>query len=120
LVKITFKPWEELMIHESIHYSLEDLVKLCSIGVQPGALGPPLRWAEGVVFLTQPMPPTNEVVKESLDGRIHWNSVSWALMPAYKNIIPISEINAKIPVIDVSRTAILCEVAKALAEQVSK
>lgn len=118
LVKVTFRPWEEVVIHESIHYSVDDLIKLCSIGVQPGGLAKPLRWAEGVVFRSSGMPPTDEVVKEQLQGRIHWSSVEWALMPEYKNVIMIKEVNAKIPIINVGATTILCEVVKALKKQV--
>jgi len=81
MVKVTFKLWDEVIIHEEIAYSLEDLVKLSSMGIQPGGLAKPLRWAEGVVFRPGGMPPTDEVVTEQLQGRIHWSSVSWALMP---------------------------------------
>jgi len=35
-------------------------------------------------------------------------------------IIPLEEINAKIPVINVSTTTILCEVAKALKEKAQR
>jgi len=117
LVKVTFKPWEEVVIHEAIHYSLEDLIKLSSTGVQPGGLAPSLRWAEGVVFRAQGMPPTDEVVRENLQGKVHWSSVEWALMPEYQNVILIKDINAKIPIINVTATAILCDVAKALKNQ---
>ena len=120
MVKVTFKPWEEVVIHESIYYSLEDLIKSHSIGVQPGGLAPPIYWAEGVLFRFAPMPPTDEVVRESLQGKIHWNAVEWALMPERKSVIPISDINAKIPVIDVSVTVALCDVAKALKEHSQK
>lgn len=41
-------------------------------------------------------------------------------MPQYKQVIPLEEINAKIPVINVSTTTILCEVAKALKERAPK
>jgi hypothetical protein len=116
LVKVTFKPWEEVIIHEVIHYSLEDLIKLNSIGVQPGGLARALHWAEGVLFRASPMPPTDEAVKESFQGKIHWNAVEWALMPEYTNVIQITEINAKIPIINVSSTAAMCDVAKALKE----
>jgi hypothetical protein len=115
---VTFKPWEELVIHESIRYNLDDLVKQCSIGVQPGALAAPLQWADGVAFSPMPMPPTDDVIKESLIGKIHWSAVSWALMPKYEPFIPIGDINAKIPIINVSSNAILCDVAKALKESV--
>jgi len=117
LVKVTFKPSEELIIHESIHHSLPDLIKLCSVGVQPGGLGGPLSWAEGVVFRFSRMAPTDEIVRGLLQGKVHWDVVEWALMPQYKQVIPIEEINAKIPIINVSTTAILCEVAEALKEQ---
>jgi hypothetical protein len=116
-VKVTFTPSEELIIHESIQHSLSDLIKLCSVGVQPGGLGGPLSWAEGVVFRFSRMAPTDEIVRELLQGKVHWNVVEWALMPQYKQVIPIEEINAKIPVINVCTTTILCEVAKALKEQ---
>jgi len=120
MVKVTFKPWDEVIIHESIYYSLPDLVKLCSIGVGPGGLAGALKWAEGVVFRVGGMPPTDEVVREQLEGRIHWSSVEWALLPKYQDVIPIREINANIPIINVSRNIILSEVAKVLKKQIPK
>ncbi len=63
------------------------------------------------------MPPTDEGIKEQLLGKIHWNSLSWALMPKYTSFIPLKDINAKIPIVDVSANAVLCTVAKALKEQ---
>jgi hypothetical protein len=114
MVKITIKPWEEVIIHETIQHSLEDLVKLTMIGVQPGGLAAPLLWAEGIVFRNAPMPPTNAISKEMLENKVHWVSVEWAIMPKYQQVILINEINAKIPIINVSSTAILCDVAKAL------
>jgi hypothetical protein len=119
LVKVTFKPWEEVIIHEVIYYSFEDIVKLFSLGIQPGGLAQSLFWAEGVIFSHVGIPPTtNEVAREQLDGKIHWSSVSWALMPKYQAFIPIKDINAKIPIVDVSSNSILCEAAKALKGQV--
>jgi hypothetical protein len=102
---------------ESINHSLPDLIKLCSVGVQPGGLAGPLSWAEGVVFRFSRMAATDETFRELLQGIVHWNVLEWALMPQYKQVIPIEEINAKIPVINVSTTTILCDVAKALKEQ---
>lgn len=120
MVKITFKPWVEVIIHESLHYSIEDLIKNQSLGVQPGGLAPPLKWAEGVALNFQGMPPTREVIREQLEGKIHWTLVTWALMPQYKNVIPIKDINAKIPVINVTANVIFCEVAKELKKQIQE
>jgi hypothetical protein len=120
MVKVTFKPWDEVVIHEAIYHSFTELVTICSVGAQPGGLQAPLQWAEGVVFRSQSMPFTDEVAKELIQGKVHWLAVDWALMPEYQNVIPIRDINAKIPVINVASTAILCDVAKALKEQVKK
>ncbi len=119
MVKVTFRPWEEVVVDEDIFYSFDDLVKLSSLGVQPGGLARPLSWAQGVLFKHQSMPPTDEIVREQLEGKVHWNSVEWALMPKYKNVILIQDINAKIPVIDVSANVILSDVAIALKKKAS-
>lgn len=116
MVKVTIKPWEEVVIHESIKYDFKDFITICSIGVQLGGLAKPLKWAEGIVFRFGAMPKTDEVTKEMFEGRIHWSSVEWAKMPKYQQVIMIGDINAKIPIINVSNSAILCAVAKTLNE----
>lgn len=115
MVKVTFRPWEEVIIHESIQYpTLDEIVRLQSVGVPPGGLARPLNWAEGVVFRHAPMPPTEDVVREQLQGKVHWSSVAWALMPKHQNVIVIKETNVRIPINDVSANEILSEVAKSL------
>jgi hypothetical protein len=49
-----------------------------------------------------------------LEGRIHMSGVEWAEMPNYQPALMIGDINARIPVINVSSNAILCDVAKTL------
>jgi len=118
LVKVTFKPWEEVIIHEAIRYSLEDLVKLLSIGVPPGGRTSPVLWAKGVIFTLAAMPPaTSEIIKEQLEGKIHYAAVQWASMPEYKKEILIEDLNARIPIAYVSASPILCDVAEALKEE---
>lgn len=114
MVKVTFRPWEEVIIHESIQYTLNELIHLVSLGVQPGALAPPLNWAEGVVFIQGTMPPTEDVIRENLKGIMHWNVVRWALMPNFQNIVVVKETNVRIPIVDVRANEILSEVAKSL------
>ena len=114
MVKVTIRPWEEVIIHETIYYDLQDLIKLASMGIQPGGLAAPLHWAGGVLFRFSAMPPTDDVIKEQLVSKVHWSAVEWALMPEYKKVILITDINAKIPVIDATSNTILSEVAKSL------
>jgi len=116
LVRVVYAPWEEIVIHESIKHSLDDLVKMQTLGVQPGALGRNLLWAEGVAFVHEGMPPTTDVIKEQLQGRVHWSSVRFALMLKHEDMIVIKETNVKVPIINVSNNPILRTAALWLRE----
>ena len=115
MVKITFRPWREIIIHESIQFpTLDEIIRLQSVGSPLGGLARPLNWAEGVVFTFSTIPPTEDVVREQLQGKVHWSSVAWALMPKYQRVIVIKETNVRIPINDVSANEILSEVARSL------
>ena len=112
MVKVNYKPWEEVVIHESIQYTLENLVTIRSLGVPPGQLGGRLLWAEGVAFNPGGMPPTTDIIKENLQGRVHWSSVEWAVMPEFKSSIEITQTKVRIPILNVSANETLSAVAK--------
>jgi len=114
MVKVAYAPWEEIVIHEATKYSPDNLVKLQTLGIQAGALGHHLLWAEGVAFVQAPMPPTDDVIKEQLQGRIHWSGVGFAIMPEFKEVIVIKE--GRVPVVSVSNNPILRTVATWLKE----
>lgn len=120
MVKVTFKPWEEIVIHESIQYSLENLVTLRSLGVPTGQLGRQLLWTEGIAFSHTGMPPTQDIIKENLQGRVHWGSVEWALMPEFKPFIEIQQTKVRIPILNVSANEVLSTVAKWLRRTVKQ
>jgi hypothetical protein len=40
LVKITFKPYEELIVHEHQRFALEDMIRLRCTGMQVGSIAP--------------------------------------------------------------------------------
>jgi len=119
MVKVTFKPMEEVIIHESIQYSLEDLVKLITINVNPGARTAPLTWAKGVAFTyILLLPDTSDTVAEDLlAGKTHWFNVQWTPMPEYKKEIEVEETKVTIPVADLSSNSLICDVAEALKQQ---
>jgi len=116
MVKVVYQPWEKIVIHEIVKYALDDLVKLQSLGVEPGGLADPLLWAGGIVFSSTTMLDTKDVIKEKLEGVVHWSSVEWAPMPEFKEVIIIKETNVKIPVINVSTHSIYKTVSKWLKE----
>lgn len=87
-------------------------MRIRSLGVPTGGLSAPLLWTEGIVFTQSPMPSTTDVIKEQLQGRIHWSAVEWALMPNYKDFFEIQETRVKIPIVNVSANEILSDVAR--------
>ena len=116
MVEVVYQPWKKIVIHEIIKYALDDLVKLQSLGVEPGGLGDPLLWVGGIVFSSSTMLETKDVIKEKLEGAVHWSSVEWALMPEFKEVIIIKETNVKVPIINVSAHPIYKTVSKWLKE----
>jgi hypothetical protein len=114
LVKVTFRPWKEVIIHECIQDTLEELIHLQSMGIQAGGLARPLNWSNEVVFTYSVMAPTDDIIKEQLKGKVHWTGIRWATMVNYQKVIIIKETNVKIPIIDVSANEILSEVSRFL------
>jgi len=119
VVKVTYAPWEEIIIHELIQYSLEDLIRLRSLGTPAGGLGRNLLWAEGIAFIQNFMPPTPDVVKEQLERKVHWASVEFAPMLNFADHILIKETNVRVPIINVSNNPTLKIVAEWLKSQLT-
>lgn len=117
MVKITYQPWEEIVIHEAVEYSLAALLEMQSFGVPPGSLGRSLMWANGVAFTYGAMPASEDAVAEQLKGRMHWASVVFATMPNYESAVLIQEMNIRIPITDVSGNPTLYAVARWLRER---
>jgi len=111
MVEIVCRPPKQLVILECTEYpSIEALSKTIATIIM---VGQPLvlKWAEGVTFSYNFLPPTTDsLMKDFLEGRIYWSDVVFALMPEYKPSIKVGTLD--IPVIDVSPNPILQEVAK--------
>jgi hypothetical protein len=116
MVKISYQPWEEIIIHEVVEYSLAALLEMQSFGVPPGSMGRSLMWANGVAFAYAAMPVNDDVVAEQLKGRMHWASVVFATMPAYESAVLLQEMNIRVPVVDVSGNPTLYAVARWLRD----
>lgn len=118
MVKVTFKPLKEIVIHEVIEHKLRNLVRLRVLGLRRDSIAQPLVWAEGVVFTRSSVPPIEDIVKQSLEGVIHFSAIEWALMPKYRSALKSGGVT--IPVINVSDNPSLTEVARALKKRHKK
>ncbi len=116
-VTIKSQPFKEIVIMEQTHFTTpDDMARFTSV-IAGGKLAG-LYWAEGVVFLYFPLPPTNATVARMLieSGRVYWTFVGYSLMPRYEATIETKE-KMIVPVIDISSNSMLKKVAQWLKEQ---
>lgn len=116
-VSIRYEPFKEIVIMEQTRFhSPDDMARFTSV-IAGGKLAG-LYWAEGVVFLYFPLPPSNTAVAKMLieSGKVYWTFVGYSLMPKYFPTIETKE-KMIVPVIDISANPLLSRVARWLKEQ---
>jgi len=115
MVKVTFKPLKEIIIHETLEHELKDLIRMRVLGLRRETVAQPLVWTEGIVISRRGMPLTEDVVRDMLEGLVHFQAIEWASMPEYKDSLKSEGVT--IPVINVSYNPNLTAIAKALKSQ---
>jgi hypothetical protein len=116
-ISIKYEPFKEIVIMEKTRFNTaDDMARFTSV-IAGGKLAG-LYWAEGVVFLYFPLPPSNATVARMLieSGKVFWTFVGYALMPKYITTIETKE-KMIVPVIDISTNHMLNKVAQWLKEQ---
>jgi len=116
-INISYEPFKEIVIMEQTRFnSPDDMARFTSV-IAGGKLAG-LYWAEGIVFLYFPLPPSNAAVARMLieSGKVYWTFVGYALMPRYESVIETRE-KMIVPVIDITANTMLRRVAKWLKEQ---
>lgn len=89
MVKITFSPVNELVIHEALEISLEDLLRE---RVTPAG-NMPIYWCDGIGFTFNSAPMSEEIIKDYLKGIIHWVEVHYSRMDQYTSLIELTDPN---------------------------
>ena len=96
MVEFVLDKWKKVVVHEINKFDLDDLPRLHALAVPGGGIGRPLLWANGVIFEHNIMAPIREVIKEQLEGTIHWSSLQFAFMPEYQNPIMVDGITVHV------------------------
>lgn len=81
MARIVYKPYDEIIIHELREMSIKDMMEtLISQLLAQGQTGvtPVANWASGIAFYVGNFQETPEIIKEKLEGRIHWGFVGFA------------------------------------------
>jgi hypothetical protein len=121
MVKITFSPANELVIHEVVEMTKDDLLleRITPAGNMP------LYWCSGIVFSFSSVPMSEQVVEEYLKGKIHWLEVHFARMEKYQQVITFepeeyAKSTMNVRVIDTSASALHREFIKWMKDNVKK
>jgi hypothetical protein len=120
LVKVTFKPYEELIVHEHQRFVIDDMIRLRCTGMQVGSISPNFQWSDGLVMWRETFPQNELMTQENLDGRVHWLWVGYSEMSEYKDRLTFKETSVTIPVIDVRNNPVYSAAARWLKEQKGK
>ena len=114
MVEIVYEPAKQLVIMEVTQYSLQEFKEILGAIIKAGQPFV-LNWAEGIVFIRIPLPPTTkDLIKEFLAGKIYWSNVTFALMPKYQPTLKAT--GYEIPVINATPNTVMREVARWLKE----
>ena len=115
MVQIIHEPLKRIVIRELIRYETpQQIVNAFTFLMK---MGQPilLTWAEGVVFVTQPIPPP-EMPDDYARGDLYVASVSFAPMPDYNQSIKVGSV--EMGVLDLSRSPVSAELGRFLKSKI--
>lgn len=119
MVEFEYKPWKKIIIHEIVKFPLEHFLSTHSLGVQQGGVGRPLLWVDGIVFGKNVFRDTDDIIREKLEGKIHWSSLNYGILEKCQSEFKV-EGNIRIPVIDLSGNKVFKEMAQWIKKDFEK
>lgn len=114
MVKASFKPHDELIIHECQEFELDGMARPLCTGMQAGSIASSLHWAEGIAPGGEPFPQNEEMTRENPQGRTHsvWSSV--AEMAEARPSLALRETSVTIPATGVAENPVFGSAAMRL------
>lgn len=112
MVDVVYKPWKAVVFHEIVRSTIENLVHFQALGVRSDQMGRPIHWVDGIALVFTQMPQTDEIVKEQLEGRIHWSQLAFAEMPRYQPVMTTSDGKIQVPIANVSHSEVFKDLAQ--------
>lgn len=120
MVRITYAPIDELVVHEAVEVPKDDLLRE---RITPQGTVP-LYWCNGILFSFSSLPMTDDIVKDYLRGKIHWLEIHFTRETKYTPVLTLNDEEYKatmsIRVIDTSKSMLHTELTKWLKTKLSK
>jgi len=121
MTEVSYEPRKKVIIHEYSRYnSVEDLIKSAYGGAPPGATVGAIKWVDGIALTQNAFPMTDTIIKELLEGRLHWDHVSFAPMEEYRRNIHVEDVRITATVVNVSANPVFRVIAKYIKENFMK
>ena len=115
--EVVYEPRKKVILHEYTKYdTVENFIRTAYGNAPPGSNVGPLKWVEGIVLTQNSYPMTDMVVKELIEGRLHWDHVSFAPMDEYKPTIHLTDTRITATIINVSYNAVFRSIGKFIRE----
>jgi hypothetical protein len=120
MVEITYSPLKSLVVHDILEIDKESIMR--SRVTPAGTM--PLYWCDGFLYSFSSLPMSDEVVKDYLNGRIHWAEVQFARLDKFEPVLMLNEeeykAEMKIRVMDTSISQLHKEFVKWLKSVTKK
>jgi hypothetical protein len=117
MTEVIYEPRKQVIIHEFSRFdTIESLVRGSFGGAPPGSNVGPLKWVNGIVLLNSPLPITDAVTKELIEGRLHWDHVSFAPLEEFLPNYHIPDVRITVSIIDVSVNPTFQDIGKFIRE----
>jgi len=107
MVDIEYSPISKIIVHEIIRSEYQNFLNMFAIPQPPDGPQPNARWIDGILFLFKGFPPSPEVLRDKIQGVLHWEIVNFTEMEQYTPTITNPENNVIMKVLDnTSNTAV--------------
>lgn len=114
---VKYEPRKEIIIHEYTKYdSPEEFISASVKGLPTGSVLTALRWVDGVLLSFRALPINTVTTKELMEGRLHWDHVSFAPMPEHRDQI-ITKTGVTVVIGNVSKNPVFVTIAEFIKEK---
>jgi len=119
MATVKYEPRKEVIIHETSTFeTAQEFVEFLTQGLRGNF--PPVHWVDGILLTFSALPYTDTVSKEIIQGRLHWDHLSFAPLPEYQSTITTSDNAASLTILNVSSNDTFRSVAKYIHEKLLK